>query len=143
MDENMPSNDSQFARIAASFVILMLVSAFLGTAWAGGAPAAEAHSVFPPALDSYQDSGLWSVSAILFHRIKQEPFNLVATLIFVCAIIHTFMASKFMAISHAREHAHEEKIRRREARENSKDMPAGVYHLLGEVSGVKELGPVA
>lgn len=136
MDENMPGNDSKFPRVAASFAILMLVSAFLGTAWAGGAPAAEAHSVFPPALDSYQDSELQSVFAILFHRIEQEPFNLVATLIFLCAIVHTFMASKFMAISHAREHAHQEKIRRREARENSKDMLAGAYHFLGEVEVV-------
>jgi hypothetical protein len=132
----MPASDSKLPMIAASFAVLLLGSALLGTIWAGGAPAAETPSAFPPALDSYQDSKLQSVPAILVHRIKQEPLNLIATLIFLCAIVHTFMVSKFMAMSHVREHAHLEKIRRREVPKYSKDILAGAYHFLGEVEVV-------
>ena len=55
---------------------------------------------FPPSLESYDDSDLESIPKILAHRVEQVPFNLVATLIFFCAIVHTFMASKFSALSH-------------------------------------------
>jgi hypothetical protein len=115
--------------ISASFAILLLGSAFLGTIWAGGAPAAETPSAFPPALDRYQDSTLQSVPAILVHRIKQEPLNLIATLIFLCAIVHTFMVSKFMAMSQVREQAHLARIRRREVPKHSRDILAGAYHI--------------
>jgi hypothetical protein len=73
--------------------------------WAGGS--AGVQRPFSTALDSYQDSGLESINAQLLHRIRLEPFNLVAILIFLCAIVHTFMASKFMAMSHARGQAHQ------------------------------------
>ena len=45
------------------------------------------------------------------NRVQQEPFNLVATLIFILAILHTFMASKCLAIAHKWEKAHEERIK--------------------------------
>ena len=53
-----------------------------------GALAAEKPSgdgnAFPRSLDSYNDSEFESIIAILKNRIKLEPFNLVATLIFLC-----------------------------------------------------------
>jgi hypothetical protein len=98
--------------------------------------AAELQASFPPALDSYRDDGIESVSARLLHRITEQPFNLVATIIFLCAIVHTFMAGKFVAMSHARTQAHQEKIRAGEAREGSSDLRAGIYHFLGEVEVV-------
>ena len=45
---------------------------------------------FPPSLESYGDGHLESLAEVLSHRIAAEPFNLVATIIFVCAIIHAF-----------------------------------------------------
>jgi hypothetical protein len=53
---------------------------------------------FPPSLASYDDAHLESIPKILLHRIRTEPFNLIATIIFLFAIIHTFMASKLFLI---------------------------------------------
>ena len=33
------------------------------------------------------------------HRVRVEPLNLVAALVFLCAIIHTFLARKFLSSS--------------------------------------------
>ena len=66
---------------------------------------------FPRSLDSYKDSDMKGIGAILVHRIAQEPFNLIATLIFILAIVHTFMASRFLAIAHRWEEEHAEKIK--------------------------------
>jgi hypothetical protein len=115
-------------------LVLLLLSVWTGSAWA--AEPMDVQAAFPPALDSYQDGDLDGISAQLLHRIKQAPFNLVATLIFLCAVIHTFMASRFTVMSQARHRAHGESIRRGEAREGSEDLLAGVYHFLGEVEVV-------
>jgi len=114
---------------------LLAVTAFAAYAYASSSPSAEPLA-FPAPLESYNDSDLGSVSAILIDRIKQEPFNLVVTLIFLCAIIHTFLASKFMNISHRLEHEHEEKIKRGEAKRDSMSVSANALHFLGEVEVV-------
>ena len=81
--------------------------------WAEVAPAAEPVSSdagnFPRSLESYNDADAGSSWAILKNRVKAEPFNLIATLIFFLAIVHTFMTGRFMAIAHKWEHAHAEK----------------------------------
>lgn len=91
---------------------------------------------FPPELESYQDAELKSIGAILANRIKKEPFNLVATLIFFCAIVHTFLSSKFLALAHHREAEHKKKIEEGLAHRNSVDLKAGLFHFLGEVEAV-------
>ena len=91
---------------------------------------------FPRALDSYDDAGMKGVSAILINRIRQEPFNLAATIIFFCAIIHTFMASKFIAISHKWQEEHQKKIDNNEVPEYSVHHGAKLFHFLGEVEVV-------
>ena len=48
---------------------------------AAGEPSAGV-STFPKALDSYQDPGISNVFQTLTSRVKDKPFNLVATLIF-------------------------------------------------------------
>jgi hypothetical protein len=98
---------------------------------------------FPRSLDSYNEAPLRGVLEIIIHRIQEEPFNLVATLIFFAAIIHTFMASTFMALSHKWHHEHAEKVRRGEARRYSVDFRAVVFHFLGEVEVVFGLWVVA
>ncbi len=57
-------------------------------------------AAFPRPLNSYQDKAIDSVAGKLWARAKAEPFNIVATLIFFCAIIHTFLTARFMVISH-------------------------------------------
>ena len=60
--------------------------------------------VFPKPVEDYHDEQIPGIMAKLLQRIHAEPFNLVGTLIFIGAIIHTFLASKFMLIAHRLEH---------------------------------------
>ncbi|HET7288898.1 MAG TPA: putative Na+/H+ antiporter, partial [Thermodesulfobacteriota bacterium] len=115
--------------------VLGFMAVFAYTAWASQNAPSESAS-FPPPLESYNDSNLGSIPAILIDRIRQEPFNLVATILFFCAIVHTFLASKFMNIAHKWEHRHEEGIKRGEAEENSVHFGAELFHFLGEVEVV-------
>ncbi len=91
---------------------------------------------FPMSLESYDDAHLESIPQILLHRIRTEPFNLIATILFLLAIIHTFMASKLTTISNRRRKRHTEKIGKGEADKNSVDLGAEVLHFLGEVEVV-------
>ncbi len=131
---------------------LLLILGFLYFATAGGvgvtaASAAEKPAddskAFPRSLDSYNDGDLGSIFAILKNRAKQEPFNLIATLIFLCAIIHTFLTSKFMVIAHKWEHAQDQKIKKGLADKNSVDHGAELFHFLGEVEVVFGLWVIA
>lgn len=91
---------------------------------------------FPPSFESYGDAEFENVPDVLINRIKLSPFNLVATLIFLCAIVHTFMVGKFMAMSEARRKAHEQSIVSGEADENSVDAGAEFLHFMGEIEVV-------
>ena len=53
---------------------------------------------FPHPLDDYADSEIDTIFGKLQYRIQAEPFNLVATLIFLLAILHTFLSSKLLAM---------------------------------------------
>ena len=88
---------------------------------------------FPPSLASYQDDHLQSISQILQHRIKTEPINLIATIIFFCAIVHTFLVGKIIAISRRRKERHAKKMRLDPDNERSVDLSAELLHFLGEV----------
>jgi len=82
-----------------------------GWAYASAPEAAHGDVLeFPPSLESYHDAEMESIGAILTNRIRQEPFNLIASLIFLCAIVHTFMTTKFLAYAHKWEHEHKQKI---------------------------------
>ncbi len=98
---------------------------------------------FPRSLESYNDVGVESIFAILKNRVKQEPFNLIATLIFLCAIIHTFLTSKFLAVAHKWEHEHEQKKRQGLADKYSVHHRAELYHFLGEVEAVFGIWAIA
>ena len=93
-------------------------------------------SEFPRSLDSYHDADFESISEIIKHRIDLEPFNLVAAIIFILAIIHTFMASRLTNLSHKLRYAHADRIREGEADEGSVNLKAEVLHFLGEVEVV-------
>ena len=57
--------------------------------------AQEALTHFPRALSDYPDAAGASILQILQSRIEIEPFNVVATGIFLLAILHTFAAARF------------------------------------------------
>ena len=55
---------------------------------------------FPLPIDSYHDQQIPSVFGKLTGRIRREPLNLVATIIFFGAIVHTFLAARFRKLAH-------------------------------------------
>ena len=122
--------------------VFLLCLVWLGIAFAAGDPPDDAKA-FPRSLESYNDGDLKSISAILANRIKQEPFNLVATLIFFCAIVHTFLTGRFMAISHKWGYEHEKKIKKGLVDKKSVHHGAELFHFLGEVEVVFGLWAIA
>ena len=99
---------------------------------------------FPRPLDSYQDEGSVDMGTVLISRAFAEPFNVVATVIFLLAIIHTFLAPKFLSVSHRMQRAHEAKLREIHGPDlhdivpvrQRQSIPAAVFHFLGEVEVV-------
>lgn len=99
---------------------------------------------FPPPLESYHDDNVQSLETKLAGRIATEPFNLVATIIFLLAIIHTFFASKFLKIAHDYRHRYdvlEDSDERadgcRVARQrDSLQFRATLFHFLGEIEAI-------
>lgn len=93
---------------------------------------------FPTPLTEYQtvEGG---VLATLSYRIEQDPFNLVAALIFLAAILHTFVASKFLKISHDLQEKHIKKmIAQGKAGKENQDVSfmSQMFHYLGEIEAV-------
>ena len=82
-------------------------------AYAAGSGDSDVHGAlvdFPPSFASYQDADIQGVLAILKHRISHTPFNLVASLIFLAAILHTFLTCKFLYHAHEWKAEHQKKI---------------------------------
>jgi hypothetical protein len=67
-------------------------------------PTSKAARAFPPPIESYHDKEINSTIGKVINRVREDPLNLVATLIFLCAIVHTFLAPKFLSISHHFQH---------------------------------------
>lgn len=120
--------------------------AWLIVGWAAHGVGAEAggNSVFPRPLESYDDGAL-GVGAKLMYRIHEEPFNLVATALFLAAIVHTFLVARFLAIAHRYE-AELEMLgeaqgdaEAREAQDRRRDrlrFRAHFFHFMGEIEAV-------
>ncbi len=106
------------------------------TVYASSAASSGIASDFPPSLKSYHDSNMTGIVAILKDRVQQNPFNLVASIIFLCAIIHTFLTSKFLAIAHRWEAQHQERIRQEKVGKNTIHTGAEIIHFMGEVETV-------
>jgi hypothetical protein len=64
-------------------------------------------SAFPLPLDAYTGEEGLRLVEILARRAAADPLNLVATGLFLAAILHTFMAPALMARSHRLRHAGE------------------------------------
>lgn len=124
--------------IAICFALLLVSG---GHAMAVVAPPEVA---FPVSIDSYQDEQIHSLPAKLLNRIQQEPFNLVAAVIFVFAIVHTFLVSKFRTIAHRLQHRYEdleplETGQRDDPCTKRRDrllFGAQFFHFMGEVEAV-------
>jgi len=100
------------------------------------------YAAFPKPKEMYEkvDSGLIDV---IKSRAKEDPFNLVATLIFFMAICHTFAASSLNKLAHHFEHEHQEDLKKRGPRDDEHpdgepevSFKATLFHFLGEVEAI-------
>ena len=129
--------------------VVLAVFIFLGFAAvasaAGDASVAGGAMAFPRPIESYGDEAVAGLGARLVGRAMAEPFDAVATLLFFLAITHTFLAGKFLRISH-RYQREFEVIGEREAGGDASPalhrtrdrlrFRAHAFHFLGEVEAV-------
>lgn len=124
------------------------------SAWALASPlllvasarAAAVESVVPRALSSYGDPAGASVVEVVLHRAQSEPFNVVASVIFLLAIVHTFLSAKFRHWAHVaeKEHAQRQADRAEPARQDANEdglpdevsFKGQILHFLGEIEAV-------
>ncbi|MGB2428595.1 MAG: putative Na+/H+ antiporter [Akkermansiaceae bacterium] len=85
-------------------------------------------------------SGMWEK---ISYRAQDQPFLVVASLIFLCAIIHTFFAVPITRYAHKVQHDHDAEIRRQMSAQGesatAKDMvsfKATMLHFLGEIEAI-------
>jgi hypothetical protein len=116
--------------------VMFIVMAGMVIAAGGG----NVDSDFPMKLQEYNDPEGAGIGGILSSRIAENPFNLVGTLIFICAIAHTFVAGPLMHKAHEIKHHHEDELRKQGKSEeyiaNSPSFKAEMYHFLGEVEAI-------
>jgi len=86
----------------------------------------------------------------LVARAKLEPFNVVASVIFLLAILHTFAAGPLNKIAHKLEVKHAEKLRIRGPKddahpdgEDEVSFASTIFHFLGEVEAIFGLWVIA
>lgn len=121
-------------KIALSFTFLLFAAyAYAGE---GGHESHQTAVNFPPSFESYQDNEMVGVGEILKHRISHTPYNLVASLIFLAAILHTFLSSKFLYYAHKWKHEHQVEIEAGRESEDSTHLLSEIFHFLGEVEVV-------
>lgn len=127
-------------------LIFLVVSLTTPVAMAGGGGAYDAPE-FQERMASFNSeestngiTGMWEK---LSYRAEQQPFLLVASIIFVCAIVHTFFAVPITKYAHKVQHDHDADIRRQKSAEGepatAKDMvsfKATMLHFLGEIEAI-------
>jgi hypothetical protein len=93
----------------ACIFLAVIVCAIIFHAPAFAHEASAATTPFPRALETYHDTHLEGITEVLVSRIKDNPFNLVATIIFICAIAHTLLALQFRKLAEYFERRHAKK----------------------------------
>jgi Na+/H+ antiporter NhaD/arsenite permease-like protein len=100
---------------------------------------------FPVPVDSYHDQQNPSLFGKLTGRIQREPLNLVATIIFFGAIVHTFLAGWFRKIAHNYQQSYDAIEYLLEAKDGPPDFGkrhdkllfrAQFFYFMGEVEAV-------
>ncbi|HET8712506.1 MAG TPA: putative Na+/H+ antiporter [Gemmatimonadales bacterium] len=94
-------------------------------------PAAQ----FPLPLTAYPPIDGAGILNTLIVRVQTDPFNAVATGIFLLAILHTFSASWFAGLAHRVQHRHDAEARAA-GRPSTPSIAAELLHFLGEVEVV-------
>jgi hypothetical protein len=137
---------------------LILLSLLFFLLLPGAAQAAGSHTLESPEfverIKSFGEleaaRGIEGVGPKLAFRAKEQPFLLVATVIFVLAILHTFVAIPITKLAHKVQHDHDERIAREFAARGevarSGDMvsfKATMLHFFGEVEAIFGIWVVA
>ena|ERR1700693_3623292 len=126
-------------------ILLLLSVGQIESVQSAPASPSGAEPRFPKPVEEYHDEQIPGSTAKLAYRIQAEPFNLVATLIFLGAIVHTFLASKFMLIAHRLEHQYHALDEQEKGTSDNKEafrmrdrlqFRAQLFHFLGEVEAV-------
>ena len=130
-------------------LILVLLAFIAPTALAaGGAHETETPAFVTqmnefPALEEAAGIDKTDIMARIKFRASQAPFLVVATIIFICAIIHTFFAVPLTKLAHKVQHEHDDMIRRKNeaAGEETEEtdmvsFKATLLHFLGEVEAI-------
>jgi len=100
---------------------------------------------FPRTLSAYADPASGGVVEVVLGRLQAEPFNGVATAIFLLAILHTFVAGKFRHWAHEAEAAHAKQLKLRRETVNDSDgdgypdevsFKGQILHFLGEIEAI-------
>ncbi|WP_438482827.1 putative Na+/H+ antiporter [Oleiharenicola lentus] len=117
----------------------------LAAGFAGAADSTPTE-VFPRDLTTYAAAGERGVWSEIKARAAAEPFNVVATVIFVLAVLHTFAAPKIRHWGHVVEERHHAALKTRAhaiSRDNDGDgrpdevsFAGQVLHFFGEVEAV-------
>jgi len=95
----------------------------------------ELASPFPTPLGSYPAIAGQTLWQLLATRIEADPFNAVATAIFVLAVSHTFVAARFTAASHHVQARHDAAAAAA-GRPLRPGVAAELLHFLGEIEVV-------
>jgi len=96
---------------------------------------------FPAPLSSYAEAPGATLVEALKLRVSAEPFNLVATIIFLLAIIHTFIAPAFLRMAHRLEQQPQKSLTQNErqqsfARWRRSHFLTELLHFMGEIEAV-------
>lgn len=88
-------------------------------------------------------AGIRGIGAQLLHRAQAEPFLVVASVIFLLAILHTFAAVPITKLAHRVAHDHEARLRKEAAAQGTSvhagdivSFRATLLHFLGEVEAI-------
>ena len=95
----------------------------------------EIAAQFPTPLASYPVMAGESLWRILAARAEVDPFNLIATIIFALAVIHTFVAARFTAASHRLQARHDAEAAAA-GRSSRPSVAAELLHFFGEIEVV-------
>jgi hypothetical protein len=95
---------------------------------------AAATTTFPVPLEDYP-AVAGGLLDILASRLSAEPFNAIATGIFLVAILHTFAAAWFTGLAHRIQHAHDDR-QRAMGEPPTPSILGELLHFLGEVEVV-------
>ncbi len=123
----------------------------LGAMVASAAQGAAVDAAFPRPLSEYASAQSPDLIATLRGRARLEPFNVVATVVFVLAVLHTFMAAKFRHWAHVVEARHLAQLKERPVitDRDDDDVPdevsfwGQVLHFFGEIEAIFGLWAVA